>query len=151
MLPNKPFAPIKDIVEHEIESDDEDEKPEDPPFLKFGFPPVTHRSDPNNPLKGSKSLDVSTLEKKQIKKKLAVEPVSEEAKLEWTKPMKPVKKVSQSSLRFDFDGLPIDPSTSDDIPVQSGLFHHGDEENIAGYCIDELLRLVGEICQQWWK
>lgn len=44
------------------------------------------------------------------------------------------------SARFDFEGRLIPPN--EDIPVQAGLHHHGEEEKRAGYTVEELLMLA---------
>jgi RNA polymerase II-associated protein 1 len=47
-----------------------------------------------------------------------------------------------SSLRFNFAGNLIAPSTSHSIPVSAGLHHHGDAPDAAGYTIPELTLLT---------
>ncbi|TRY63779.1 hypothetical protein TCAL_05592 [Tigriopus californicus] len=44
------------------------------------------------------------------------------------------------SARFDFQGRLV--PLSEDIPVQAGLHHHGEEEKRAGYTVEELLILA---------
>ena len=47
-----------------------------------------------------------------------------------------------SSLRFNFAGSLIPPSTALDIPVTAGLHHHGNAPDSAGYTIPELTLLA---------
>ncbi|KAJ3034472.1 RNA polymerase II associated protein 1, partial [Rhizophlyctis rosea] len=46
---------------------------------------------------------------------------------------------SKSTLRFDFKGSILEPNQ--DIPTHLGLHHHGDDPDLAGYTLDELLHL----------
>lgn len=45
------------------------------------------------------------------------------------------------NARFDFEGRPM-PFRSDDIPVNVGLHHHGEEPERPGYSLEELLTLA---------
>ncbi|KAJ3274518.1 RNA polymerase II associated protein 1 [Terramyces sp. JEL0728] len=63
--------------------------------------------------------------------------LEEEKKLEWTKE---VQIENQDQLRFDFQGHILD--SSQDFEAISGLYHHGDQPNLAGYTIEELIHLT---------
>ncbi|TMW61983.1 hypothetical protein Poli38472_009476 [Pythium oligandrum] len=49
-------------------------------------------------------------------------------------------KVVASSERFDFSGDRVDEAKAR-LPAHSGLYHHGDEPDAAGYTVEELLQL----------
>ncbi|DAZ95233.1 TPA: hypothetical protein N0F65_003468 [Lagenidium giganteum] len=83
-------------------------------------------------------------------------PAEEKAKHEWMKPVQPKQqqqasrasrrvqeqrknKQEASDERFNFDGDVVDANAA--LPVHSGLFHHGDEPEAAGYTMTELLHL----------
>ncbi|KFD62672.1 hypothetical protein M514_03782 [Trichuris suis] len=67
--------------------------------------------------------------------------VVEKEKLEWTSDLPTQSDVSKEppTWRFDLEGnlLPVDA----DVPIQSGLHHHGDEPHRPGYNLKELLCL----------
>ncbi|KAJ3323967.1 RNA polymerase II associated protein 1 [Boothiomyces sp. JEL0866] len=63
--------------------------------------------------------------------------VEEEKKLEWTKE---IQVQSESHLRFDFHGGILDSNAEFD--SISGLYHHGDQPDKAGYTIEELIHLT---------
>eukprot|EP00644_Phytophthora_capsici_P008155 jgi/Phyca11/20237/fgenesh1_pg.PHYCAscaffold_60_\ len=81
-------------------------------------------------------------------------PAEERAKLDWTqstekKNGKPAqhKKITRpvgedaTLERFDLDGKLLE-ATDAELPVHSGLFHHGDDPDVAGYTLPELLHLA---------
>ncbi|KAG2766515.1 hypothetical protein PC129_g9298 [Phytophthora cactorum] len=79
-------------------------------------------------------------------------PAEERAKLDWTQTTKTDEKahgkkisrpvVEDATLeRFDLDGKMLD-ATDAELPVHSGLFHHGDDPDAAGYTLPELLHLA---------
>ncbi|KAK1930449.1 RNA polymerase II-associated protein 1 [Phytophthora citrophthora] len=81
-------------------------------------------------------------------------PAEERAKLDWTqstekKDGKPAqhKKIARPVAedatleRFDLDGKLLE-ATGAELPVHSGLFHHGDDPDAAGYTLPELLHLA---------
>lgn len=79
----------------------------------------------------------------------------EKSKLEWLKPLPPIKKrenkeendeertsinTKLQNTRFNFEGKIIE--NEEEIPVTSGLHHHGIEPERPGYTIFELLILI---------
>ncbi|KAI9916348.1 hypothetical protein PsorP6_018149 [Peronosclerospora sorghi] len=82
-------------------------------------------------------------------------PLEERAKLDWTRSSigKRSKNRDVSSKlarptaldatleRFDLDGKVLE-ATAAELPMHSGLFHHGDEPHAAGYTLPELLHLA---------
>ncbi|KAG7394579.1 RNA polymerase II associated protein 1 [Phytophthora boehmeriae] len=84
-------------------------------------------------------------------------PPEERAKLDWTQSTQekkhgqnaaaPSKKLKRPAMeeatleRFDLDGQVLQ-ATDADVPVHSGLFHHGDDPESAGYTLPELLHLA---------
>ncbi|XP_033105370.1 RNA polymerase II-associated protein 1-like [Anneissia japonica] len=65
----------------------------------------------------------------------------ETEKLAWLKDLpKPKAKSKEGCLaRFDFNGRLL--ARDADVPVREGLHHHGDEQEVAGYTIEELFML----------
>lgn len=67
-------------------------------------------------------------------------------KIQWMQPIKveEKKKDKLSSFilkqRFDFKGNIITDDSN--IPIHSGLYHHGEEPDRAGYTIDEIFQLL---------
>ncbi|KAG7388198.1 RNA polymerase II associated protein 1 [Phytophthora pseudosyringae] len=89
--------------------------------------------------------------KEQAKRLL---PAEERAKLAWThkgkKDEKPpargkknARPVAEDATleRFDLGGITL-AATDAELPAHSGLFHHGDDPNAAGYTLPELLHLA---------
>ncbi|POM78814.1 RNA polymerase II-associated protein 1, partial [Phytophthora palmivora] len=80
-------------------------------------------------------------------------PADERAKLDWTqnvkdkKDSKAAKKMARPVAedatleRFDLEGKMLE-ATDAELPVHSGLFHHGDDPDAAGYTLPELLHLA---------
>ena len=81
-------------------------------------------------------------------------PLEERAKLEWTQrqsgTIKDRRRSGQHQARcfadatlerFDLDGNLLE-ATDAELPVHSGLFHHGDDPEAAGYTVPELLHLA---------
>ena len=70
-------------------------------------------------------------------------PLSEKRKLEWTTPAQPSSSSSSSSSepRFHFDGYILSASDSAQIDVYSGLYNHGQNADLPGYTLSELLLL----------
>lgn len=66
----------------------------------------------------------------------------EKEKLEWIGdlPENKIIKTEESSARFNFKGELIAPNT--DVPTQLGLHHHGEEQSLAGYTVNELLTFL---------
>ena len=67
--------------------------------------------------------------------------VLESEKIEWMQTkQKKSENVAFRKPRFDFEGqlIPLDR----DMPVETGLFHHGDETTLPGYTLEELVRLA---------
>ncbi|XP_014663760.1 PREDICTED: RNA polymerase II-associated protein 1-like [Priapulus caudatus] len=61
-------------------------------------------------------------------------------KMAWLKELPPVDKNKiNCPARFDFEGMLV--PRSEEIPVSRGLHHHGDEPEVAGYTLDELMHL----------
>ena len=67
-------------------------------------------------------------------------PLSEKRKLEWTTPAQPSSS-SSSEPRFHFDGYILSASDSAQIDVYSGLYNHGQNADLPGYTLSELLLL----------
>ena len=67
----------------------------------------------------------------------------ESDKMEWMGELEPIKDIPSTgfSARFDFEGLLL-PFNSEDIPVNAGLHHHGEEASRPGYAVGELLLLA---------
>eukprot|EP01080_Neovahlkampfia_damariscottae_P003076 gene3076-5246_t len=81
---------------------------------------------------------IEKLKKSGIAKKKPKKDIEKE-KLEWMKPIsKPTKNTS--SIRYDFDGKII--KNDEEIPTNSGLYHHGEEPDKPGYTIDEIFHLI---------
>ncbi|OWZ22274.1 RNA polymerase II-associated protein 1 [Phytophthora megakarya] len=92
----------------------------------------------------------------ELKEQTKLLPAEERAKLDWTHNTED-KKNSKSAghgkkiarpvaedatlERFDLDGKMLE-ATDADLPVHSGLFHHGDDPDAAGYTVPELLHLA---------
>ncbi|KAF7987432.1 hypothetical protein HCN44_003194 [Aphidius gifuensis] len=76
----------------------------------------------------------------------------EQVKLEWMTDL-PETKTNDSppeepyNARFDFDGMLL-PFKDDNVAVNSGLHHHGDEPDRPGYSLQELLQLSRSSTQQ---
>lgn len=76
----------------------------------------------------------------------------EQVKLEWMTDL-PETKTNDSApeepynARFDFDGILL-PFKDDNVAVNSGLHHHGDEPERPGYSLQELLQLSRSSTQQ---
>ncbi|KAL3669399.1 hypothetical protein V7S43_005795 [Phytophthora oleae] len=81
-------------------------------------------------------------------------PAEERAKLDWTQNTekkdgksaqhkKIARPVAEDATleRFDLDGKLLE-ATDAELPVHSGLFHHGDDPDAAGYTLPELLHLA---------
>ncbi|KAG8902837.1 hypothetical protein FRB99_004033 [Tulasnella sp. 403] len=69
------------------------------------------------------------------------EPANEPA-LEWMKPSSTSETDIQSgATRYDFEGNPIPFELQASLPTHLGLHHHGDDQDRAGYTLDELLLL----------
>ena len=68
-------------------------------------------------------------------------PLSEKRKLEWTTPAQPSSSSSSSEPRFHFDGYILSASDSAQIDVYSGLYNHGQNADLPGYTLSELLLL----------
>ncbi|KAH7824550.1 putative RNA polymerase II-associated protein 1 [Monocercomonoides exilis] len=67
---------------------------------------------------------------------------SPDDKLKWTEPVLPSNgKRSIDAERYGFDGRAISSNDSDKLSDGSGLFHHGDDPDAAGYTINELMHL----------
>ncbi|CAI5700652.1 hypothetical protein KXD40_005329 [Peronospora effusa] len=90
----------------------------------------------------------------ELKQQVELLPEEERAKLEWTQSTKETtkkfergKKVARPMAedatleRFDLDGKVL-AATDLDLPKHSGLFHHGDDPDAAGYTLPELLHLA---------
>ncbi|CEG41920.1 Uncharacterized conserved protein [Plasmopara halstedii] len=88
---------------------------------------------------------------KELKEQEKLLTVEERAKLDWTQSISKNSRVSRKRVaqiakeptmeRFDLNGKIVE-ATNADIPVHSGLFHHGDDPEIAGYTFPELLHLT---------
>ncbi|KAJ3311487.1 RNA polymerase II associated protein 1 [Boothiomyces sp. JEL0838] len=63
--------------------------------------------------------------------------MDEEKKLEWTKE---IPMAVQDQMRFDFHGCILDSGA--EYGSISGLYHHGDQPDRAGYTIEELIHLT---------
>eukprot|EP00048_Salpingoeca_helianthica_P002051 m.54097 g.54097 ORF g.54097 m.54097 type:complete len:1411 (+) comp11874_c1_seq2:1325-5557(+) len=62
-------------------------------------------------------------------------------KLQWTGDLQaPSSGASTNNIRFDFSGNAI--TTNLDVPTSLGLHHHGDEEELPGYTLAELVHLA---------
>ncbi|OQR95813.1 hypothetical protein THRCLA_07553 [Thraustotheca clavata] len=68
-------------------------------------------------------------------------PQEEKDKHEWMQPIESKATTKSSSLRVDFHGQLIS-NTQELPPAHSGLYHHGDEPDLPGYTIEELLLLA---------
>ncbi|GMF37637.1 unnamed protein product [Phytophthora fragariaefolia] len=91
----------------------------------------------------------------QLQQQAELLPPEERAKLDWTQSAaqeKPAENARQKKVRrpaaqdatmerFDLDGRRVD-ATDAELPVHSGLFHHGDDPDAAGYTLPELLHLA---------
>ncbi|KAI9982904.1 hypothetical protein PInf_006704 [Phytophthora infestans] len=91
----------------------------------------------------------------ELKEQAKLLSVEERAKLDWTQTSKKSKKpatghskkiarpVAEDATleRFDLDGKSLQ-KTDAELPVHSGLFHHGDDPEAAGYTVPELLHLA---------
>ncbi|KAE9110678.1 hypothetical protein PF010_g11069 [Phytophthora fragariae] len=90
----------------------------------------------------------------ELKEQAKLLPAEERAKLDWTQSVKEKKEkapkrkkiarpVAEDATleRFDLDGEVLE-KTDAELPVHSGLFHHGDDPNAAGYTLPELLHLA---------
>ena len=67
-------------------------------------------------------------------------------KMEWAKDlthldMKSPNHDGPSKLRFDFNGSVVSERSANNVPVHSGLYHHGEEAGLPGYTIAELCKL----------
>src|SRR5690606_18324688 len=67
-------------------------------------------------------------------------------KIQWMQPIKEEKKKKDKyssfilNRRYDFNGNEIKDDSN--IPMHSGLYHHGEEPEKAGYTIDEIFQLL---------
>jgi len=89
----------------------------------------------------------------ELKQQAELLPAEERAKLDWTQSTGekqekvPHKKIARPAAekasleRFDLDGHVLE-ATDAELPVHSGLFHHGDDPDAAGYTLPELLHLA---------
>ncbi|KAL4146831.1 hypothetical protein PRNP1_010587 [Phytophthora ramorum] len=88
----------------------------------------------------------------QLQEQAKLLPAEERAKLDWTqnagkekaaRGKKKRRSVAEDATleRFDLDGHVLE-ATDAELPVHSGLFHHGDDPNAAGYTVPELLHLA---------
>ncbi|ETP11776.1 hypothetical protein F441_12739, partial [Phytophthora nicotianae CJ01A1] len=89
----------------------------------------------------------------ELKEQAKLLPAEERAKLDWTQTTKKDEKVANGKKialpvaedatleRFDLDGKLLE-ATDAELPVHSGLFHHGDDPDAAGYTLPELLHLA---------
>ncbi|KAF4136329.1 RPAP1-like C-terminal [Phytophthora infestans] len=91
----------------------------------------------------------------ELKEQAKLLSVEERAKLDWTQTSKKSEKpatghskkiarpVAEDATleRFDLDGKSLQ-KTDAELPVHSGLFHHGDDPEAAGYTVPELLHLA---------
>lgn len=66
-------------------------------------------------------------------------PAAEQEKLKWTLPVSATENPTEP--RFDFEGAILPPSASSTIAVHSGLYNHGNEADLPGYTLSELLLL----------
>ena len=60
-------------------------------------------------------------------------------KLAWTFPSSGPS--DPGTIRFDLSGRPLSSRERAEIPASSGLHHHGDSPDLAGYTVDEILLL----------
>lgn len=65
----------------------------------------------------------------------------EKEKTRWMSSLPPIKELKGKSFqaRFDFNGKLLTADT--DLPVESALYHHGEEPERAGYSVNELMIL----------
>ncbi|CAH0519643.1 unnamed protein product [Peronospora belbahrii] len=91
----------------------------------------------------------------ELKQQVNLLPEEERAKLDWTQSTKEKKNYDQDRStkmtrpavqaatleRFDLDGKVL-KATDAELPMHSGLFHHGDDPDVAGYTLPELLHLA---------
>uniref|UniRef100_M4BEN2 RNA polymerase II-associated protein 1 C-terminal domain-containing protein n=1 Tax=Hyaloperonospora arabidopsidis (strain Emoy2) TaxID=559515 RepID=M4BEN2_HYAAE len=90
----------------------------------------------------------------ELQEQVELLPLDERAKLEWTQSQKltardnksrgriGARRFADATLeRFDLDGKLLE-ATDAELPVHSGLFHHGDDPEAAGYTVPELLHLA---------
>ncbi|GMF27833.1 unnamed protein product [Phytophthora lilii] len=91
----------------------------------------------------------------ELKEQAKLLPAEERAKLDWTQTIsdkkdskathhkKIARPVAEEATleRFDLNGCVLE-ATDADLPVHSGLFHHGDDPDAAGYTLPELLHLA---------
>lgn len=63
--------------------------------------------------------------------------------IEWMKDAtsKPKQADSPNAIRYDLNGTPIPQELQSTLPTHLGLHHHGEEQDRAGYTLDELLLL----------
>lgn len=104
-------------------------------------------------------IDLSKITtEEQLQASAQLLPPEERAKHEWMQSVPNTQQQQKSSAtskrtaqqlaepatleRFDFDGRELSSETSGDVPVHSGLFHHGDEPEAPGYTMPELLHLA---------
>ncbi|TDH72399.1 hypothetical protein CCR75_006912 [Bremia lactucae] len=98
-----------------------------------------------------KSLASVTTEK-ELQEQALLLPAEERAKLDWTQSntslsrgaCKNIVRVANKEAtmeRFDLDGKEL-TATETEVLVHSGLFHHGEDPNVAGYTMLELLHLA---------
>ena len=65
---------------------------------------------------------------------------SEPDKLAWMTPA-PSSSANSTSVRFDLSGRPLTAEQSESLSTSRGLHHHGDQPDLAGYTMDEILWL----------
>ncbi|KAK9297181.1 hypothetical protein QLX08_009046 [Tetragonisca angustula] len=73
-------------------------------------------------------------------------------KLKWMENIPPEKKDEPApnepyNARFDFNGVLL-PYKDDNVPIEKGLHHHGEEPDRPGYSLQELLQLSRSSAQQ---
>ena len=85
-------------------------------------------------------IDYSSLKTEDdLDKAVAQLPAAEQEKLKWTLPVSTTENPTEP--RFDFNGAILPPSASSTIAVHSGLYNHGNEADLPGYTLSELLLL----------